>query len=193
MTVPVINMNVFEAILARRSVRNYMTQEVDASTVNTLLEAAVRAPTAHHEEPWMFKILRGKPLLKILSDYSKPLFIKKWRQTGLKADDHVLATYSEPGFNIFYNAGTLIVIGSMSEGFFSIADCWLAAENLMLAATAMGLGTCVIGSALEALNTPEIKDMIGVPAKFTAVAPIIVGYPLEDTTPASRKRPAVIA
>lgn len=192
MVTPIISMNVFEAILGRRSVRNYTAEEVEPSIVNTLLEAAVRAPTAHHEEPWIFKILRGKQTLKALSDYSKPLFIEKWRQTGSKADDHVIKTYSDPSFNIFYNSSTLVIIGCISEGFFITADCWLAAENLMLAATATGLGTCIIGSALEALNTPEGKAMIGVPAKFTAVAPIIVGYPREDTTPASRKRPIVI-
>lgn len=51
----------------------------------------------------------------------------------------------------------------------------MAAQNLMLAAHAMGLGSCVIGSAATALNVMEIKDQLGIPADTTAIAPIIVG------------------
>ncbi|MFX8160667.1 nitroreductase family protein, partial [Acinetobacter baumannii] len=60
--------------------------------------------------------------------------------------------FSSRDFNVFYNAGTLIVIYGKPMGPFVVADCWLAAENLMLAACAMGLGTCVIGLAVAALN-----------------------------------------
>jgi nitroreductase len=47
---------------------------------------------------------------------------------------------------------------------------WLAAENLMLAAHAMGLGTCVIGSAVPALNTPKSKAELNIPSECTAIA-----------------------
>lgn len=45
-----------------------------------------------------------------------------------------------------------------------VADCWLAAENLMLSACALGLGTCCIGSAIPALNSPEAKSELGISA-----------------------------
>ena len=51
------------------------------------------------------------------------------------------------------------------------ADCWLAAENLMLAATAKGLGTCCIGFAVGILNTEEVKRELGIPEDGAAVAP----------------------
>lgn len=64
-----------------------------------------------------------------------------------------------------------------------MADCWLAAENLLLAAYAQGLGTCVIGFAVSALNTPEWKAELKIPAEMTAVAPMIVGVPAGVTPP----------
>ena len=192
MPAPFINMNVFEAILARRSVRNFTSEEVQLSCVNTLLEAAVRAPTAHHSEPWVFTILQDKSLLKQVSEHAKPLFVEELRRLGLHKDDRTLSAFSKQDFNVFYNAGTLIVIGAVTEGPLVLADCWLAAENLMLAALTMGLGSCVIGASLQALNMPEVKRMIGLPAEFTAVAPIIVGYPSGDTAPVERKRPVVL-
>lgn len=169
----VVEMNVFEAILARRSVRNFSGQEVGLNAVHTLLEAAVHAPTAMHQEPWAFVVIQNRQLLRRLSDIARPLFLEEARRNG-HTPTH---DFSSPDFNVFYNAGTLIIIGSESTGRFVDADCWLAAENLMLAACSMGLGTCVIGAAAAALNLPEVKSELGVPSGFSVFAPIIVGHP----------------
>ncbi len=184
--------NIFETILARRSVRAYAPNELDRNTVQTLLEAAVRAPTAIHEEPWAFVVVQDKQVLKQLSDRAKPLFIERLHRSH-QTGGHVLDTFSNPDFNIFHDAGTLIVICAKPSGPFVEADCWLAAENLMLAACAIGLGSCVIGSAVAALNTPEVKAKLGIPAEFNAVAPIIVGVPSGETATTSRKEPLILA
>ena len=77
-------------------------------------------------------------------------------------------------------------------GPFVAADCWLAAENLMLAAGALGLGTCCIGSAIPVLNSPDIKSELGIPADVEAVAPIIVGVPSGPTRETPRKDPEIL-
>jgi len=61
-------MTVFEVLLGRRSVRQYQAQHVDQLSINSLLEAAVRAPTAMHQEPWAFVIINDPKTLKNLSD-----------------------------------------------------------------------------------------------------------------------------
>ncbi len=178
------NEAIFEAILVRRSVRSYAPDEVGRSTIQTLLEAAVRAPTAMHEEPWAFAVVQNRPLLKHISDLAKPLFIERLHRSRLTIS---------PDADLFHDAGTLIVICAKPSGPFVNADCWLAAENLMLAACAMGLGSCVIGSAVTALNTPEVMEQLGIPPEYSAVAPIILGIPAEDTPASSRKEPLVLA
>ena len=184
--------NIFEAILARRSVRAYSPTEVGRDSVQTLLEAAVRAPTAMHEELWAFVIVQNKQVLKQLSDLAKPLFIERLHRPHQKGG-HALDIFSDPDFNIFHDAGTLIIICAKPSGAFVEADCWLAAENMMLAACAIGLGSCVIGSAVEALNTPEARAQLGIPAEFNAVAPIIVGIPGEEVAATSRKAPLILS
>ena len=94
---------------------------------------------------------------------------------------------------MFYNAGTLVVIYGKPMGPFVVADCWLAAENLMLAACAIGLGTCVIGLAVAALNTTERKTELNIPAGLVAYAPIIVGVPEGQTPVIPRKAPEIVA
>lgn len=183
--------NIFETILARRSVRAYAPNELDRNTVKTLLEAAVRAPTAMHAEPWAFVVVQNRQLLKQLSDIAKPLFIERLHRPH-QAGGHALDTFSNPDFNIFHDAGTLIVICAKPSSHFAEADCWLAAENLMLAACAIGLDSCVIGSAVEALNTPEVRAKLGIPAEFNAVAPVIVGVPSAETAATSRHEPLIL-
>lgn len=187
------DLNVFETILARRSVRSYRAADPDRKTLTTLLEAAVRAPTAVHEEPWAFVIVQNRPLLKRLSEKAKPLFAKELQRSAEPRSKQVLEDYANPDFNIFHNAGTLILICAMSFGPFVTADCWLAAENLMLAACAMGLGSCVIGSALPALEIQEVKSELDIPAKYSVIVPIIVGYPLDATPMTSRREPMILA
>lgn len=184
--------SVLDAIVQRRSVRSYAPRKLDWSTINALLAAAVRAPTAMHEEPWAFVVVQDPVVLKRLSDRARLLFADEPHGELLARGGHALDIFASPNFNVFYNSGTLIVIGTQSTGPFVAADCWLAAENLMLAACARGLGSCVIGSALATLNLGEVKDELGIPSDFTAVAPIVVGVPAGETTPTARRDPKVL-
>jgi hypothetical protein len=65
----------------------------------------------------------------------------------------------------------------------------------MLAATALGLGTCCIGAAVETLNSAEmeIKAAVGIPANVHAVAPIIVGVPQGGAPPVPRRDPEIVS
>ena len=193
MPLPKVEMTIFETILARRSVRSYKARRVDRTTISILLEAAVRAPTAIHQEPWAFVVIQDKQLLRSLSDQAKPLFVAEAQERGLEHAGHSFDIFSYPDFNVFYDASTLILICGKTSAPSYAADCWLAAENLMLAACAMGLGTCVIGSALHALNTPETKIKLNIPEKFCVVAPIVVGFPDDEITQVLRKNPVILA
>jgi nitroreductase len=99
---------------------------------------------------------------------------------------------SDPAFNIFYDANTLIVVCRTADTRFAEADCWLAAENLMLAAAARGLGTCCIGFALPVLNARDVKRELEIPHAGAAVAPIIVGTPRGPVAAVSRKVPEIL-
>jgi nitroreductase len=193
MTKPDGKMSVMDAILDRRSVRSYSPERLGQATIRTLLDAAVWAPTAVHEEPWAFVIAQDMAALKSLSDRAKTIFAADARRTHPKQAGHLLEILDKPDFNIFYNAGTLIIICGRPKGPFVVADCWLAAENLMLAARSIGLGSCVIGFAVPALNTPEIKAELRIPPECTAIAPIIVGVPSGETPRTTRKEPDILA
>lgn len=185
--------NVFEAILARRSVRTYSPDPIDRNTVLTLLEAAVRAPTAMHEEPWAFIVVQDKQVLRQLSDRAKPLVAEEMRQRNTKEIRLSFEHLANPDFDVFHGANTLIIICTKPSGPFVVADCWLAAENMMLAACDMGLGSCVICSSASVLNIHNVKTELGIPNDYTAIAPIVVGIPMEETAATPRKEPLILA
>jgi nitroreductase len=187
------SISAIDAINHRRAVRDYTPQKIDQAVIRILLDAAVHAPTAVHEEPWAFAIVQDRNTLKRLSDNVKELLASGTDSIHPLLGSHALDRFTNPEFNVFYNAGTLVVIYGKPLGPFVVADCWLAAENLMLAAFANGLGTCPIGLAVAALNTPQWKRELGVPAEMTAIAPIIVGLPAGETPPVPRKPPEILS
>ena len=182
-----------KALHSRHSVRAYTADPLDSATVQALLDAAVLAPTAMHEEPWAFAVVQNRQLLKQLSDQAKPLFVEEVRHRNAQGAAHSFEHFMRPDFDIFHGAGTLVIICAKQASHFVPADCWLAAENLMLAASAMGVGTCVIGSAVAALNVRKVKAELGIPEEYSVIAPIIAGVPAGDTPASPRKAPMVLA
>jgi nitroreductase len=188
-------LDTMSAIYQRRAVRSYTDEKIEKATIEALLDAAVQAPTALHREPWAFVVIQNKERLRQYSDRAKSLLLAEQKATSFfqAAEPRALAVLSDPNFNIFYDAGTLVVVGCKARGPFVEADCWLAAENLMLAATARGLGTCCIGFAVGVLNTPEVKRELGIPEGGAAVAPIILGKPKGPLPAGSRKTPEILS
>lgn len=185
--------SVLEVIYERRSVRSYSPQQVEHGTIHALLDAAIHAPTAIHGEPWAFIVVQDKSLLRSLSDRSKKTFIEETRRIKHERGEYAIEAFQDPEFNFFFNAGTLIVICGKSMGLYVAADCWLAAENLILTACSMELGTCIISSVTSTLNSPEIKTEFDIPAGFSAVVPIIVGVPDEESLRTPRNEPRIFS
>jgi nitroreductase len=182
-------MDIDVAIRGRRAVREYTAEAVDEKTILRLIDAAIQAPSAVNEQPWTFAVVRDQAVLDRISRESKAHMIATM-PPGARSD-HFKSRLGDPAFHIFYHAPVLIVISAIAEGPWIVEDCALAAENLMLAACASGLGTCWIGFAQGFLNTPEGKAALGLPAEWVCVAPIIVGHPKSVTPPMARKEPEV--
>jgi nitroreductase len=181
-------MDIEQAIAGRRSVRDYAEAAVDEAAIRHLIEIAVLAPSAMNEQPWTFTVVRNQALLAEISRKAKAHM--RAILAGSPQSEHFAALEDE-NFHIFYHAPVLIVISGSSPGSWIAEDCALAAENLMLAAYGMGLGTCWIGFAQSYLNTEEGKGSLGLPGSWTPVAPIIVGHPMKSAPAVPRRAPVV--
>lgn len=178
--------SVMEAIYSRSSVRDYTDEIVDSELLTTLFNAAVQAPTAMHEEPCVFSVIQDPSLLHRISQDAKRLILSK-KMGENSFSRRAFQIVQNPELNIFYNSTTLVLICSKLQGQFVQADCWLAAQNLMLAAYNNGLGSCVIGFAVEILNTKPWKHELSISEGVEIIAPIILGKPNHISSQVPRK------
>jgi nitroreductase len=181
-------MDLREAIYTRRAVREFTSEPVDEKTLRQLIDAAIQAPSAVNQQPWAFCVVRDQAVLAYISNEAKAHML---RTSPAALSHHFQEMLSNPNFHIFYHAPALVLISSVAESPWAVEDCALAAENLMLAARAAGLGTCWIGFAQAWLGTPEGKAALNLSASYVPVAPIIIGHPKSPPPPVTRKEPDI--
>jgi|Wag4MinimDraft_19_1082662.scaffolds.fasta_scaffold26040_2 nitroreductase len=190
-TVQSKKVDALEAIYDRRAVREYTGVHPSRETIQELLEAAVQAPSAMDLQPWEFVIVQDAALLKRISDRSKKLSLHHMKPgSGLSLFRREL---EDPKTDIFHGAGTAIIIVAKPGEWPAIEDCCLAAQNLMLAAHAMGLATCPIGFAREALQEPSFQKELGIGEHHLPAMAIAVGYAKSRPKGPPRKPPHVVA
>lgn len=182
-------MELSAAIYGRRSTRDFTAAPVGDDKLRELVKAATFAPSAMNEQPWHFSVVTDAALLKQISKDAKAHALEEFGQES--HIDHVRQILTEPQFDIFYGAPALIVIAAPEATRWAVEDCALAAENLMLAAYEMQLGTCWIGFAQNWLGTPEGRRALRLADTFVPVAPIIVGHPKSPMAHVDRKAPKI--
>ena len=183
-------MELMEAIKARRSVRTYKPDAVEREKIEKIIGAAVKAPTGMNQQSWAFGVMQDKARLHGYSEAVKAFLLGKvdeWTWLAPYAEH-----FANPEYNVFYYAPALVVIYAKNPSPIAQIDCTLAAENLMLAACDLGLGSCWIGFATWVLDQPDVKKQLGVPEDYTVVAPIIVGYPAGDIPVPEKNPPEVM-
>ena len=156
-------MDTIECIYKRRSIRKYTDREVDKDIIITLLKAATAAPTACNRQPWDFIVVTEK---EVLSEIKSKLYAGQ------------------------YNAPAAIVVcGNMDLAFpgpgkdFWIQDCSAAIENMLLAATSLGLGTVWIGLHPIPSNAKPLYKLLDIPEEVIPLGIVYVGYPAEEKEP----------
>jgi nitroreductase len=160
------NLDVFEAIEKRRSIREYKPKPVERELTEKLLRAACWAPTGGNIQPWRFIVIEDSMMLEMVQKIS-PGYFGGAPLAILVCSDKTRA----------YKVG-----GTLGRDYLTIADCAMATENLVLAACALGLGTCVVKSFSHA----AMKEILEIPEGVEPELLVIVGYP--DSVPSAPRR-----
>jgi nitroreductase len=184
-------MELKDAIYQRRAVRHYSARAVEPPLVEAIINAAVQAPSAFNQQPWVFAVFHGRKRLRDYSVQAKRFLVATiqpvW-EVHLRSE-----MYADPNYDVFHGADTLIVIYARPGGLNPAEDCCMAAQNLMLSAFGYGLGSCPIGFLRQWLDQPETKRQLDVPEHFTAVFPVVVGYPEEPVEPLVKNAPDIVS
>ena len=166
------------AIMARRSVRKYLDRPVEHEKLMTLARCAINAPSGMNAQPWLVRVVEDQKLINDVTEVYKKANVEQ-----VKRD----ADFK----NMFRNAPNLICVCTPAKGGGQL-DAGLLGENVMLAAHALGLGTCCLGGPVRFLKSNAdarfFLERLDVPADYELNYIIAVGYP--DEQPEARQRDA---
>lgn len=145
-------MEVFEAIQKRRSVRSYLPDEVPEEKLGRILEAARLAPSAVGRQPWHFIVVTDPRKRKRLSRGGR--------------------------FAWFLSEAPVVIVGcgnKRSSSRWHVIDTAIAMQNMVIAATGEGLGTCWIGS----FNQQQVRRLLSIPDEYAVISLLALGYARE--------------
>ncbi|NQT06938.1 MAG: nitroreductase family protein [Candidatus Omnitrophica bacterium] len=195
--------NIIENIKSRRSVREFLDKPIPEDIAEKIIEAGRFAPSALNRQAWKFIPIDNKELISELSGIAtkrvKMLYklspLLKPFMKDLKDErflNTIKKTAENPGDTVFYGA-PLVVFVAGDTGFSDArTDCHLAAQNMMLAAYSMGIGSCFIGRG-RAIPKKIFLKKIGLPPSYNIDACVIFGYPKAfPKTPPARKEDTVL-
>jgi len=161
-------MEALQAIMTLRSVRLYTAAAVDDETVDTLLKAAMQAPSARNAQPWHFIVIRDRTVLETI-----PRF--------------------HPYSNMLLNAPlAILVCGDQAieeDAEYINQDCAAATQNILLAAHALGLGAVWLGVYPRTKRIQETRRLLNIPSRILPVSLIALGHPAEEKTEIDRFKP----
>ncbi|MFH1208112.1 MAG: nitroreductase family protein [Candidatus Omnitrophota bacterium] len=152
-------METFEVLAKRASVRDYMNQPVPKDMLEKLVDAGRRAPSARAVEPWEFVVITSRAMLDKLAG--------------------IIST------GVFLKQATACIVVFCQDTKYYLEDGSAATENILLAATDLGLGTCwIAGDKKEYCE--EVSKLLGAPGHLKLISLISVGWAVRE--PKQRKR-----
>jgi nitroreductase len=145
-------MDAIEALTTRRSIRIYTDRPVERKVIEEIVDCARLAPTALNDQPWDFVVVTEKAVLASIP----PML----------------------GHAEYIASAAFAVLVLSRETNFAVEDCCAAAENLLIAAAAHGLGSCWVAGTQQAY-APVVAKAFGAPEDRKLIAIVSFGYPAE--------------
>lgn len=181
-------MDALQAIHGRRTIRKYRPEPVERALLQRVLWAAVQAPTppVSGASAWKLCVIEGASRLAAYGERAKlyafenPPPGQRWSWT------------ERPDFKVFWNAPSVVLFCAKTSNPEAPFDCCRAAQNMLVAAHAVGLGTCWVGAPIPWLTSPGVASELGLPEGYEPSAVVLVGHPDEQPMGEPRPEPDVL-
>ena len=178
-------MEALEAILTRRSTRNYKPDAVEEEKLDRILQAARQAPSGGNNQTNHFLVIRNREVLGKLIGMTETAFAKMEIAEDTYASlKHAINASKKGGYVFCYNAPVLIAVANRRDYGNNMADCACAIENMMVAANALDLGSCWINQLRWLNEEPvlvEYLQSLGMKEDERIYGAVIIGYPATES------------
>lgn len=168
-----------QAIRDRRSCRAYKSEQITEAELQTVLQAAILAPSARNLQQRHISVVQNKELLEELNAQIMPLLGER-----------------PNGYHVFHRAPTVLVLSADKTARWGKEDIGILSENICIAAESIGLGTCLLGLPQVLLETPDGADWLPrlkVPEGYLPVLLVSLGYKAVEDIPAKPRNQQVIS
>jgi nitroreductase len=170
-----------EALYTLRAIRRFRPEPLPDAALHTILEAATRAPSCGNSQGWRFVVVRDRAQIEAFA----PLYLEAWWAKRAEVDIHSVADFPA-GHRVmpqahrlaegFAAVPTMVLLCATARGPDAASCVVPAAQNLLLAARALGVGGTI--TTLHSVIEERVHALFGIPAEAQLVYCIPLGYPL---------------
>lgn len=187
-----IDNEVMRNILLRRTIRRFKPDRIEEEQLATILQAGMYAPSAGGRQGVLFVVSQDADVNERLGR------IKKAHFTGRVSTDTVYISKDQPSIadditikSAFYGAPTVVTLFAPKRFLYAECDASAAAENMLLAATSLGVASCYIGSAWDSFDDPFGRETLrrwDVRIDYYAVLHVLLGYAQDGSVARAKPR-----
>jgi nitroreductase len=174
-----------KTIKNRRSVRQYLPEQIKDSELDEILDAAIYAPTGHNDQPWHFTVIQNPDLIDEINIGAKKVMASMDM-------DWISKLGQMENFHIFHRAPTVVIVSGRKDATTPLVDCSAAVQNMLLAAESMDIGSCWIGFAKFYFMNPENQKKFKIPEENDVHFGVSIGYKVRENSKAPERNKNVI-
>jgi nitroreductase len=184
--------DIINNMIERRSIRKYKGEQITEAELEAILQAGLYAPSAGGRQSALIVVCQNAELNAALGKINKAAF------KGRMSTETVYVSKEQPSIadnaaiqSGFYDAPTVLTLFAPKDFLYSAADCYAAAQNMMLAAHSLGIGSCMVARAEDAFSSElgqGLQKEWGIDETYEAKIHITLGYPADAQPPAAKPR-----
>ena len=168
----------------RRSTRAFLPEQINGAHVTEIIDAGIYAPSANNQQPWHFTVIQRKDIIDRLS--------VAFKEIAKESDNEYVRRFSDnEKFHVFYNAPTVVLVSGDINNKSASVDCGVAAQNMLLAAESLEIGSCWVGLISILLNSEKGKEFVkelAIPEGFKQIHAVCLGYKKIEVTNAPKRK-----
>ena len=184
-----MNMELTQAIETRHSIRKYQAKQIQREDLEKVINAGLRAPNAGGRQGSFIIGIHDRELTEKIGKLNIAKFDRS-KLLGSYVSDEQPSIIDDPTIKSgFYGAPSVCVIFGPKDFLYSVADAFCCAENMVLMATSLGLGSCIIARGEETFDNPDGEKLLSqwqIPEGYVALCFVLLGY-VDGNLPSAKK------
>jgi nitroreductase len=179
-------------MIERRSIRKYKTDQITEAELEAILQAGIYAPNAGSRQSAIIVVCQNAEINTALGKINKAAF------KGSMSTETSYISKEQPSIadnaaiqSAFYDAPAVLTLFAPKKFLNSAADCYVAAQNIMLAAHSLGVGSCMVARAEDTFSSElgrRLQKEWGIDEIYEAKIHITLGYPADTKPPVAKPR-----